>query len=261
MRLTRYQWIITATLLAAALILVTCSGALCLLWLSLLGSISGAGIGLGVTFPQWQLFGESLCQVQTEQKLVALTFDDGPDAESTPALLELLARRNIRATFFCIGERVARQPELARRIVAGGHAIENHSHRHQFWTNLLAEEKLEADLAQAQEEIRRVSGRTPAWFRPPMGLTNPRVFRVTRRLGLRLAGYTARGLDLRADGPERIIARLRRGLRPGAILLLHDGGVSAARLTATVTALVDMLQAEGYHGVRLDELVSGEEKL
>jgi peptidoglycan/xylan/chitin deacetylase (PgdA/CDA1 family) len=169
----------------------------------------------------------------------------------------LLARRNIRATFFCIGERVARQPELARRIVAGGHAIENHSHHHQFWTNLLAEAKLEADLAQAQEEIRRVSGRTPAWFRPPMGLTNPRVFRVTRKLGLGIAGYTARGLDRRADGPERVVARLRRRLRPGAILLLHDGGVPAARLTATVTALMDTLQAEGYHCVRLDELVSG----
>jgi peptidoglycan/xylan/chitin deacetylase (PgdA/CDA1 family) len=257
MRLTRYQWIITATLLAAVLIIMTCSGALCLLWLSLLCSVSGLCVGLGVSFPQWQLFGKSLCRVQTERKLVALTFDDGPDPESTPALLDLLARRNIRATFFCVGERVVSQPELARRIVAGGHAIENHSHRHQFWTNLLAEEKLEADLAQAQEAIRRVSGRTPAWFRPPMGLTNPRVFRVARKLGLGIVGYTARGLDRRADGPEQIVARLQRGLRPGAILLLHDGGVPAARLTATVTALMDMLQTEGYHCVRLDELVTG----
>jgi peptidoglycan/xylan/chitin deacetylase (PgdA/CDA1 family) len=248
-----------ATLLAAALIVVTCSGVFCLAWLFVLFSVAGTCVGLGVSLPRWQLFGKSLCRVQTERKLVALTFDDGPDPESTPALLDLLARRNIRATFFCIGERVARQVELARRIAAGGHSIENHSHRHQFWTNLLAEEKLEADLAQAQEEIRRVTGRAPAWFRPPMGLTNPRVFRAVRKLGLRMAGYTARGLDLRAHGPEQVVARLLRRLRPGAILLLHDGGVPGVRLTATLTMLVDQLEAEGYHCVRLDELVSGEE--
>jgi len=259
MRLTRYHCLIAATLLMAALIVVTCSGIRCLLWLSLLCSVSGTCVGLGVSFPQWQLFGKSLCQVQTKRKLVALTFDDGPDPESTPALLDLLAGRNIRATFFCVGERVARHPELARRIVADGHAIENHSHSHQFWTNLLSESKLEADLVQAQEEIHRISGRTPAWFRPPMGLTNPRVFRVTRKLGLGIAGYTARGLDRRADGPERIVVRLRRGLRPGAILLLHDGGVPAARLTVAVTALMDTLEAEGYHCARLDELANGEE--
>lgn len=257
MRLTRFQWIIAATLLAVALISVMCSGAPRLLWLSLVFTASGLCVGLGVSFPQWQLFGKSLCHVRTDRRLVALTFDDGPDSESTPALLDLLARRNIRVTFFCIGERVARQSELARRIVAEGHAIENHSHHHHFWTNLLGEERLEADLARAQEEIRRVTGRTPVWFRPPIGLTNPSVFRVARKLGLGVAGYTARGLDLRADGPDRIVARLRHGLRPGAILLLHDGGVPAARLTATVTALMDTLHAEGYHCVRLDELVSG----
>jgi peptidoglycan/xylan/chitin deacetylase (PgdA/CDA1 family) len=257
MRLTKYHCLLGGTLLAGLLIIAFSHGTLRLWLLAGLCTLSGAGVGLGVSFPQWQFFGESVCRVRTDQKAVALTFDDGPDPESTPVLLDLLARRNIRATFFCIGERVARQPELARRIVARGHAIENHSHRHQFWANLLGEEKLEADLAQAQEEIRRVSGRTPAWFRPPMGLTNPRVFRVTRKLGLGIAGYTARGLDRRADGPERIVARLRRGLRPGAILLLHDGGVPAARLTATVTALMDMLETEGYHCVRLDELVSG----
>ncbi len=260
MRLTRFHWILGATLLAASLILATCSGALCLLWLSLLFGVSGTCIGLGVSFPQWQLFGESLCQVQTKRKLVALTFDDGPDPQSTPALLDLLAERNVRATFFCIGKRVARHVELAQRIVAEGHTVENHSHRHKRWTNLLPEAQLQADLAEAQEVIHQVTDRTPAWFRPPMGMTNPRVFRVTRKLGLRMAGYTARGLDLRADGPERIIARLRRGLRPGAILLLHDGGVPRARLTATVTALLNMLQAEGYRCVRLDELVLAREQ-
>jgi len=256
MRLTRFHAVVAATLLGAALIVVLCSGPWRLLWLSLLFTSSGACLGLGVSFPHWQLFGRSLCRVQTDRKLVALTFDDGPDPNSTPALLDLLARRNIHATFFCVGERIARQSELGRRIAAEGHAIENHSHRHQFWTNLLTEEKLEADLVLAQQEILRVSGRTPAWFRPPMGLTNPRVFRVARRLGLGIAGYTARSLDLRADGSGRVVARLRRGLQPGAILLLHDGGVPAARLTATVTALMDTLQAEGYHCVRLDELVS-----
>jgi len=123
-RLTRYWMILGATLVAAVLIFILVHGAARFWWLAALCSVSGLCIGLGVSFPQWQMFGESICAVPTKRKIIALTFDDGPDAENTPALLALLAGRNVRATFFCIGKRVARQTELVKRMVAEGHEIE-----------------------------------------------------------------------------------------------------------------------------------------
>jgi peptidoglycan/xylan/chitin deacetylase (PgdA/CDA1 family) len=248
------------TVLAALLIAGFCHGVNRLFLLGLLFTLSGLGIGLGVSFPQSQMFGESLCRVRAGRRAVALTFDDGPDPQSTPLLLELLASRGVKATFFCVGERVARQPELAGQIAALGHLVENHSYQHHRWTNLFPVSRLRADLSQAQEAIGQATGRTPEFFRPPMGLTNQRVFAVARELGLRVAGYTARGRDKHPGPPEPIVARLWRRLSPGAIFLLHDGGVPARQLLAVVTMLLDKLEAAGYTCLRLDELIGGEGK-
>jgi peptidoglycan/xylan/chitin deacetylase (PgdA/CDA1 family) len=259
-RLTRFQCLVGGTLLAVALIAGLCHGVSRLLLLSLLFTVSGLGIGLGVSFPQWQMFGESLCRVRASRRAVALTFDDGPDPQTTPLLLELLARRGVKAAFFCVGEQVARQPELARQIAAQGHLVENHSYQHHRWTNLFSVSRLRADLNQAQAAIRQATSRAPVFFRPPMGLTNQRVFAVARELGLRVAGYTARGCDKHPVPPERIVARLLRRLSPGAIFLLHDGGVPASQLLAVVTMLLDKLEVAGYTCLRLDELIAGEGK-
>jgi peptidoglycan/xylan/chitin deacetylase (PgdA/CDA1 family) len=221
--------------------------------LALLG-LAGTAIGLGVSFPQLQFFGRSLCRVSTNEKAAALTFDDGPDPRTTPALLDLLAKRGVRATFFCIGKNAARHPDLVRRIVAEGHRIENHSYAHDWRTNLFSVARLREDLSRAQQEIEAQTGRAPRFFRPPAGLTNPRVFRVAKELGLRVAGYTARGLDRRDVPPEVIVGRLMRGARPGAILLMHDGGVDAERMLAAVSQLLDQLAAAGFSCCRLDEL-------
>jgi peptidoglycan-N-acetylglucosamine deacetylase len=255
-RLTPFQLIVGATVFATLLIVALSAGAARWLLLSLLFTIAGLSVGLGVSFPQWQMFGHSLCRIRTSRKVVALTFDDGPDPATTPALLALLAARGIRATFFCVGQRVAQYPDLARRIVTEGHSIENHSHKHHHWTNLFSTQRLQADLMQAQREIQSVTGRAPIYFRPPMCLTNQRVFRLVTDLGLTVVGYTARAWDRRPDPPARIAARLLRRVRPGAILLLHDGDVPAERLLPVVTNVIDSLQANAYQCRRLDELVA-----
>jgi len=255
-RLTRYQMIACVTLCAAALIVIFLHGAARYWWLAAFCSLSGLCVGLGVSFPQWQMFGDNICAVATKRKIVALTFDDGPDAENTPALLALLAERKVRATFFCIGQRVAQQPELVKRMVAEGHRIENHTFLHSPRTNIFSVRRLRGELTQAQTEIGRVAGRAPEFFRPPAGLTSPRIFRVTGELGLKVAGYTARGLDRRTDAPENIAGRLLRKLQPGAIFLLHDAGVPRERLLAVVALLLDKLESEGYQCARLDELIA-----
>jgi peptidoglycan/xylan/chitin deacetylase (PgdA/CDA1 family) len=220
--------------------------------------MAGLSIGLGVSFPDWQMFGESLCQVRTPRKVVALTFDDGPDPENTPALLTLLARLGVRATFFCVGQRVACHPELAARMVVEGHEVENHSFQHHRWTNFFSVPRLRGDLARAQMEIARATSRVPQFYRPPMGLTNQSVFRVADELGLRVTGYSARGFDQRTDSPGEIVTRVLGQVRSGTIIMLHDGGVPMARLTTVVTMLIDNLRADGYECLRLDELLTCE---
>ena len=255
-RLTRYQVLLPATLAAELLVFNFAHGAARFWWFVALCALAGTVVGLGVSFPQWQMFGESLCAVPAKRKVVALTFDDGPDAENTPALLALLAGRKVRATFFCIGKRVAQQPELVKRMAAEGHAIENHTFTHSPATNIFSVRRLLDELSRTQTEISRVTGQAPEFFRPPVGLTNPRIFRVAGELGLKVVGYTARGLDRRADAPVKIAGRLLQKLQPGAIFLLHDAGVPCERLLAVMTLLLDKLEADGYQCVRLDELIA-----
>ena len=255
-RLTRFHGLLATSLLASLWAVMACPRATA--WLLVGGVACTAGLlaGLGVAFPQWQMFGQSVCQVSTDRRLVAVTFDDGPDPEATPALLDQLGRAGVRATFFCVGEWVARHPELARLVASEGHLIGNHSWGHSRGTNLYRVARLREDLQRTQAEIARVTGQSPAFFRPPMGLTNPRVFRVVRELNLTVIGWSARGLDRREPSPERIVGRLMRGLKPGAIFLLHDGGVPADRLRNVVELLIDKLKAQGYQPVRLDELMA-----
>lgn len=170
---------------------------------------------------------------------VALTIDDGPDPSVTPRVLELLARHEAAATFFCIGERVAAHAALAREIVAAGHRIENHSQRHLHHFSLLGPAALRVEVATAQETIAAVTGCRPRFFRAPAGLRNPFLDPVLQRLGLTLASWTRRGFDTVRRDPARVRARLEHRLASGDILLLHDG--HAARTPAGAPVILEVL--------------------
>jgi peptidoglycan/xylan/chitin deacetylase (PgdA/CDA1 family) len=212
-------------------------------------------IGLGAAFPQLSLFGPFLCAGSRERKRVALTFDDGPDERSTPALLELLNQRGVQATFFAVGKRVAAHPDIATRIVREGHLLENHSYAHSNATNFFGVSRLRSELSQAQEAIRQATGVAPTCFRPPMGLSNPRIFRAARDVGLKVIGWSARGLDTKLTDSQKVVSRICRRIAPGAIILLHDGNIPADRLVTTVKTLLDRLRALDYEVVRLDHLL------
>jgi len=212
-------------------------------------------VGLGVAIPQMRLFGPFLCRGKEDRRCVALTFDDGPDPRSTVPLLDLLRQSNVHAAFFCIGKRVAAHPELAARIAGEGHLLQNHSYSHSNATNFFTLARLREELNQTQAVIQKSSGTTPGCFRPPMGLSNPRVFRAAQELGLKVVGWTARGLDTRIKDPDRIVNRIVRGLKPGAIVLLHDGNIPPERLLLTVKTLLDRLKGLGYEVVRLDRML------
>lgn len=170
---------------------------------------------------------------------IALTIDDGPDPEATPAVLELLAQHGAHATFFCIAQRARQHPALVREIVAHGHSVQNHSdvHRHHF--SLLGPRGFARELERAQQTLTDLTGERPSCFRAPAGLRNPFLDPVLHRLGLQLVSWTRRGFDTRERDPERVLQRLVGDLAAGDILLLHDG--NAARTAQGRPVVLEVL--------------------
>jgi peptidoglycan-N-acetylglucosamine deacetylase len=177
--------------------------------------------------------------VSAETPAVALTIDDGPDPEVTPEALAVLAEHRVAATFFCVGERIDRHPQLARRIVEQGHTIGNHSYRHSHRFSLMGPRALTTEVQRAQETIRTATGQTAQFFRAPAGLRNVFLEPVLARAGLQLVSWTRRGFDTVNAKPARVLARLTRDLAGGDILLLHDG--HAARTPTGRPVLLEVL--------------------
>ncbi len=197
--------------------------------------------GAGLT-PRSRLLGPNVTRLPAaaiERREMALTIDDGPDPEVTPKVLDLLDLHRQRATFFCIAERVAAHPALAREIVARGHSVQNHTacHRHNF--SFLGPRGYAAEISRAQDVLTEITGERPTCFRAPAGLRNPFLAPVLQRLDLSLVSWTRRGFDTRERDPSVVFARLVRGLAAGDIVLLHDG--NAARTTLGRPVLLDVL--------------------
>jgi len=170
---------------------------------------------------------------------IAITVDDGPDPEITPRVLALLEEHRVRATFFCVGERVTRHAALAREIVQRGHAIENHSQRHLHRFSLLGPRALADEIARAQQAILTATGEVAQFFRAPAGLRNPFLEPVLARANLRLVSWTRRGFDTVSASAQRVLGRLTRRLQAGDILLLHDG--HAARTARGSAVILEVL--------------------
>ena len=193
-------------------------------------------------WPRSQWLGPNWTQLPaaaTAANRIALTIDDGPDPSVTPQVLDMLDRYAARATFFCVGEKAARYPDLCREIVRRGHAVENHSQHHRHHFALMGYSGVMRELQAAQETLTTITGQRPLFFRAPAGLRNPFLDPVLARLGLRLASWSARGFDTRIGDVERVKNRLLRGLRAGAILLLHDG--NAARTLDGIPVILEVL--------------------
>lgn len=191
------------------------------------------------------------CRARRAGRRVALTFDDGPDPQRTPAVLDLLARQGVRATFFVVGARAEAHPELVRRMATEGHVVGNHSYTHSWRFPLRSLGRTMEELRRTGEVLHRITGRQPRLFRPPFGVTNPTIARAVRRLGLDPVGWSIRSLDTMGQSPERVAARILRRLHPGAVILLHDRCAGSERL---IGLLVEGLRSRGLEPVTLPEL-------
>jgi len=217
-------------------------------------------IALGVFFAQLGLFARPIVGARVDAGVVALTFDDGPEPRSTRAVLDLLEAHGQRGTFFVIGRRAEPARELLVEIVRRGHAVANHSFEHSHATPFLAPRTLAADLERAEALLAGVRGAPGRWFRAPVGIVSPRVAAAARLAGLELVSWTASA----KDGTRRAtvasgLRRLVRALRPGAILVLHDGAERGDRepiAPVLLEALLVEMKARGLRSVTLDELLT-----
>ncbi len=181
-----------------------------------------------VMTPRSRLLGPNLSRLTPDpHPRVALTFDDGPDPDVTPVVLDLLDDYGACATFFCIGRRAEEYPGIVSEIIARGHHVENHTYRHPKSFAFFGPRAQEAEVERAQDVLAELSGRRPRWFRAPAGFRNIWLGRILHDRGLRLASWTRRGYDTVEREPARVARRLLTGLGPEDVLLLHDG--SAAR--------------------------------
>jgi len=182
----------------------------------------------------------------------ALTFDDGPHAEGTPAVLERLAHAGVVATFFLVGEQVLRNPSLAAEIAARGHTIGLHCHRHRNLLRL-ASRQVREDHARALAAIEDATGVTPRLYRPPYGILNAAALRSARERGMRTLLWSHWGRDWEARAtPESIAARVTDGAGEGAVLLLHDADDYSAPgcWRATAQALPRVLETLRERGLQ-----------
>lgn len=181
-------------------------------------------------WPTSPLLGPNLTRLSSERaerNEIALTFDDGPDVETTPRVLDLLDNHRAKASFFCIAARAEKHPKLIREIVSRGHRIENHTYRHAHTFALSSIGQFKAEITRAQTVLTALAGVPPRYFRAPVGMRNPWLQPVLCSLDLTLVSWTRRGYDAVSGDPRKIVGRLSRNLRRGDILLLHDG--SSAR--------------------------------
>ncbi len=232
-------------------------------WPAILGCLFADHVLLAANglWPQSPFLGPTLCRLPEDavrRGEVALTFDDGPDPAVTPRVLDRLDEAGARASFFCIGRRVAAHPEIAREIARRGHRVENHtwSHPHLFICYPPAEQRREIETT--QEIIEDAAGRRPAYFRSPAGFRNPFLDRELWGAGLSLAAWSRRGYDTLERDPAKVASRLLRDLRPGDVLLLHDGStLSGGGNRVALEALPRVLDGLSRRGQRSVPLGGG----
>ncbi len=224
---------------------------------SLFGYLALASVG--VLVPQLEMFGDVLSRGNPGSQGVALTFDDGPHPETTPRVLDLLREAGVKATFFVLGAKVERHPDIVRAIVLAGHTLGVHGYDHGRLYALLPPDAVARDIARTAAAIERAAGVRPRWFRPPVGHVSPRTAAGAKRAGLPIVAWSARGLDgLRGADCDRVALRIERSLRPGAIVLLHDAAERDDFVPASLAALPRVLESITKRGLRvlpLEELL------
>ena len=207
---------------------------------------------LGSGLIQWNYHFESLNSNKgTKKNQVAITFDDGPNPEFTPQVLELLQQYNAKATFFCIGQNIETFPEIVKECIWQGHSIGNHTYSHPNSFGFLSTQKVISELQQTNTITKKLIGVTMQLYRPAFGVTNPRIKRALKITGLQPVGWSVRSLDTTSRNSDKVLKRITKKLSKGDVILLHD---TSLKTIVVLEQLLLFLQQQNMESVTIDSL-------
>jgi peptidoglycan/xylan/chitin deacetylase (PgdA/CDA1 family) len=211
------------------------------------------GISLGLAFmPCTNFHHPVVCRGITDEPLVSLTFDDGPDSLKTPLILEVLQKHQVKAAFFCIGRKVPGNESLLKQLFDAGHLVGNHSYSHSKWFDLFSSGNMRAELNETDRLIANITGKSPLFFRPPFGVVNPMVSNALQNMHWKAICWNIRSLDSMNRNPQKTMHKIITNLKPGSIILLHD----VTHFTQYhLDELITRIQEAGYRIVPLDQLL------
>lgn len=221
-----------------------------MIWSAALGVSVIGGVVHGAFHRNSPFFGRALGRIDSDRKVVALTFDDGPNPDATPRILDTLGEKGVRATFFVLGSHAERWPELVRRMSSEGHQLGNHGYFHrklQFKSPFY----VRRDIRLGIRAIRRAGAPAPRYFRAPHGFRSPWTTPIASSYGERTVGWSLGVWDSDRPGVNEIVRRTIEGVTPGSIVLLHDGDGynpdgDRMQTAAALPHIIDRLTDQGY---------------
>lgn len=232
--------------------------------LAMLGIIAGIGLTIVAVLPDNHVYGTVFSEVKTPNKVVALTFDDGPYPPYTDQVLDILKEYHVPATFFVIGNNANNHPELINRIYMEGHQLGNHTYNH---VDLLKVDRktIALEVDKTNKIISEITGQTPHVVRPPHGFRDPVVMEVMAERGLKVVEWSIMSRDWTNPGVDAIVSRTLSKVQNGSVILLHDGDgiASKASRAQTVEAtrhIIRELLSQGYRFVTVDEILANSEE-
>jgi peptidoglycan/xylan/chitin deacetylase (PgdA/CDA1 family) len=237
----------------AAIILIACSakGLISWWWCLALAVAYLHILVLGALFIRWNFFIPSRHHGSLDSKHLALTFDDGP-AVHTEQILNILKTEEVPAAFFSIGNRAEAMPDIVQRWQNEGHLIGNHSYAHSFHFDWQGREKMAAEIRRTNDVIRSIIGKSPLFFRPPYGVTNPNLSQAISLTGMHSIGWSLRSYDTAAKDADQLLQKLLRKVKGGDVILLHD---SVPHTASILTAFIHACRQKGFTFVRLDKML------
>ncbi len=216
--------------------------------------ISGFLYGALCEYPRFDFFGLVRNGVATEEKLIALTFDDGPSAKYTPIILNELNKNKSHATFFVTGENAEKHPEIIKEIVRNGNELGNHTYSHSFMFKDLSKLRRE-EIIKADDVVYKITGEHMKYFRAPYEYRDVRLIKLLRRMGYIYISHNESTLDAMGASSERITDQVLKKLKPGKIFLMHDARGNREETVKALKVLLPRLRKMGYRAVTIDELI------
>ncbi|WP_195575619.1 polysaccharide deacetylase family protein [Paenibacillus sp. 1001270B_150601_E10] len=233
---------------------------LCLLCFILLSGFASSPVRKDRMY--YEQRGEIVWEVPMNHKMLALTFDDGPNPKTTNMILDLLKKYEAKATFFVVGKRVERFPEVVEREVKEGHEVANHTYNHVYFSSNVSMDTMEKEIMDAQKQIKQITGHASTWLRPPGGYYNERLIQVAQHHGFKVVlwSWHQDTKDWKKPGVSYIVNKVLKNTKNGDIVLMHDHVSNSTQTVEALKTILPELKKRGYQFVTVSELISEKKK-